>query len=107
MDISGILKAISELGFPVVSSVLLGLGFWIVYKRSVTTYESQHKEHREDILSLMERYEALVQRTSDSIDNIVDTFKSSQKEFLELQKKTYERLEETYENTQELIRRVK
>ena len=107
MDINATLKAISELGFPIVSSVLLGLGFWIVYKRSVTTYEAQHKEHREDILSLMDRYESLVQRTTDSIDNIVDTFKASQKEFIELQKKTYEKLEQTYENTQELIRRVK
>ena len=105
MDITGITKAITELGFPIFTSVAMAFAFWIVYKRSVASYEAQHKEHREDILQIMNRYDQLVTRTTDAIDNVVDTFKESQKEFLELQKKTYEKLELTYENTQELIRR--
>lgn len=83
----------------------MGIAFWIVWKRSLASYEAQHKEHREDIMNLMSKYDELVRRTTDAIDNVVDTFKESQKEFIELQKKTYEKLELTYENTEILIKR--
>lgn len=105
MDITQITKFIEQTGFPISTSIIMGIAFWIVWKRTLTSYESQHKEHRDDIMNLMNRYDELVRRTTGAIDNVVDTFKESQKEFVELQKKTYEKLELTYENTEILIRR--
>lgn len=107
MDIGKLSDLIRDLGFPIVATVGLALAFWIVWKRLMKLYETQHSEHREDILAIMKKYEELVGTSSGAISNIVDSFRESQEESKEAQRKNYDLLERTHLNTIKILERRK
>lgn len=98
MDITAVAKLIENSGFPMTIALLMGAAHWVIWKRSLSLYEAQHREHREDIMNLITRYENLVAKSTEAIDNVVITFKESQKDYAQ-------KIEMIYQNTESLVKR--